>query len=197
MGLTLVRDSAKCVCYHIRSLSRRSVESDFSPVGVETLISLILTHMEINQQPNAKRDLILGTWYLDLLANAKGYLVLQKGDLVLQKEPAWPIPPDMRGEGRIKGWGQRFEFHENGEFTDAYGAECGLDTQFHQWTGKCIWNEEECVLFLRIENYPALSGSHYLKPSEEYRNGEDFHITEIDSQSIQLSPRHADVQLWV
>ena len=37
MGLTSVRDSTKRVCYHIRSLSRRSIEGEFSFVGIEKL----------------------------------------------------------------------------------------------------------------------------------------------------------------
>lgn len=152
--------------------------------------------MELNEQPNAKRDLIFGTWYLDQNANAKGYLVLQKGHLLLQNEPLYPMPSDMGGEGEITGRGQRFEFRENGDFVDSYSEECGLDSQAHQWSGKWVWKEEEQSLFLRIETYPASNG-FYVKPSEEYKHGEAFYITEVTRQTIQLSPKHPDVQLWV
>ena len=152
--------------------------------------------MENNQQPTAKRDLICGIWYLDLFANDKQpYLVLQKGDLLLQKEPIYPMPADM-GSDEIRGWGQRFEFRENGDLVDSYGAPCGNDSQLHRWSGKWMWNEEGQSLLLRIENYPEYPFCN-VKPSEEYKSGEEFYITEATRQRIQLSPKHPDAQLWV
>lgn len=151
--------------------------------------------MELDKQPKATRDLIFGTWYLDLEETAKGYLVLQKGDLLLQREPAWPLPPDMRGAGEIRGWGQGFAFRDSGEFVESYGAECGLDPQVHGWSGTWIWDDEEQSLFLRIMTYPTPDG-FYVEPSEDYRNGLKFYVTELPGKGMQLRPANPAAQLW-
>ena len=97
--------------------------------------------MGVNRPPNLKRDLILGTWYLDFAKNAKGYLLLKK-------EPVYPISAAMCVEGKISGRGQCFEFRDNGDLVDAYADECGSSPAYHIWSGKWVWNEEEQSLFL-------------------------------------------------
>lgn len=145
--------------------------------------------MDLNKQPNAKRGLICGIWYLNSHADSKGYLLLER-------EPVYLMPEYLTAASGLRGWGQSFEFRENGDLVDAYADECGSASVYHNWSGKWFWNEEEQSIFLRIENYPALSDQH-VKPSEAYKTGAEFYITELSTQRMQLRPNNPDVQLWV
>jgi hypothetical protein len=145
--------------------------------------------MEFNEQRNTKTDWLCGIWFVKLDANLKEYLLLQR-------KPVVPIPPELGGKGPLSGYGQQFVFHENGEMDDSYGAPCRMDGQIHEWSGKWKWNEEEGILFLQVENYPERSGFSTVKPSEAYKQGQEFHITEMTEQMMKLKPKNPSEQLW-
>ncbi len=145
--------------------------------------------MELNKQPNDKT--ICGMWSVNRFPNSK--------DLLLQRKPIVLESSELGGIGPLSDYGHQFIFHENGEMDDSYSAPCGNDGQIHHWSGKWKWNEVERILFLQVENYPVpkwLSGFSTVKPSEAYKKGQEFHITEVTEQMMKLKPKNPSEQLW-
>jgi hypothetical protein len=143
--------------------------------------------MELNKQPNEKT--ICGIWSVDHIPNST--------DLILQRAPIVPTSSEPDGTELGRRWhGQEFAFHENGEMVDFYSAPCGNDERLHHWSGKWKWNEEERILFLQVENYPERGGFSTVKPSEAYKKGQEFHITEMTEQMMKLKPKNPSEQLW-
>jgi hypothetical protein len=143
--------------------------------------------MEHNKQPHEKT--ICGIWSVDHVPNSR--------DLLLRREVVVLKPTESNGEELLSRWhGQEFVFHENGEMIDFYSAPCGNDGQLHHWLGKWKWNEEEHTLFLQVENCLETSPFGTLKPSESYKKGQEFYITEMTEQMMKLKPKDPGDQLW-
>src|SRR5689334_22592007 len=124
--------------------------------------------MEQNQHANAQTDLIYGSWYLESPT--------LDGSWLLQREHVVPGPGS---EVETCGYGQWFEFHENGEMVDYYSAPCGNDEWLHRWTGTWKLGEGGRTLIMQIENYSVRGSCGRLKPSEAYKKGQEFCIIEI------------------
>jgi hypothetical protein len=87
------------------------------------------------------------------------------------------------------GWGQRFEFHVNGEFVDAYSTRCGNDSSVHHWSGIWNWNEERGLLFVQINGVQEESYAEpHIKPSEDDLRGREFHLIEASDEKLVLMP---------
>jgi hypothetical protein len=143
--------------------------------------------MEINKQSNEK--MICGIWSVDYSPVSK--------ELLLQREPINSVSSEADRAELLRMWyGQQFIFHENGEMVDFYSAPCGNDGQIHQWTGKWQWNEEERLLFLQVESYPETNPFNTVKPSEAYKKGQEFQITEMTEQMMKLKLKNPSERLW-
>lgn len=146
--------------------------------------------MKLNEHPNEKT--ICGIWSVshDDFPNFQ--------DLVLQRQPIVPESSELARTGLPSRWsyGQQFVFHENGEMVDFYGAPCRNDGQIHRWAGKWEWNVEESILFLQVENYPESGGFSTVKPSEAYKKGLEFQVTEMTEQVMKLKAKGPSETLW-
>jgi hypothetical protein len=144
--------------------------------------------MEFNNQLNEQA--ICGMWSV--------YHIPTSHELLLQREPIISESSETDRTALLSMWhGQQFIFHENGEMADFYSAPCRNDEQIHQWIGKWKWNEEKRLLFLQVENYPEPEGFSTVRPSEAYKKGQGFHITEMTEQMMKLRPNNPSEQLWV
>ena len=119
-----------------------------------------------------QRDhLIYGVWYGN---HSEG----REETLVLQRESLLP-----------HGWGQRYEFHENGKLIDAVSNRCGTQPGLHGWSG--IWeiDRERNILRMKIEkvDYAGIMKSYPCNPPEDYKQGREYFITELTEQRMVLS----------
>ena len=125
---------------------------------------------------------IYGVWYMNDSASCGN---------------SWVFQRDRKKEYE---WGQSFEFKDNGEFVDSYSGPCGNDGFIHDWSGKWKYNKGERILFLQIENcpdYSELGLADFVKPSEDYKAGEEFFILELTRGSMRLQSKNPTVQLYV
>ena len=120
---------------------------------------------------NHREQLIYGVWY--------GHDLDDSGEtFVLQRESLLP-----------NGFGRRYEFHEDGKLIDAVSSRCGNQPGLHRWSG--IWeiDRKRNLLRMRIERVDNAGDPHYEpnNPSEDYKNGKEFLLTELTDHKLVLS----------
>jgi hypothetical protein len=116
-------------------------------------------------------SLIYGVWYKDHSETTRGTLVLRRESLLPH------------------GWGQRYEFQENGKLIDAASSRCGNEPGLHTWSGEWELDRERNLLLMKIEkvDHAGYMTSMPCNPPEDYKKGREFLITELTEQRMVLS----------
>jgi hypothetical protein len=128
-----------------------------------------------------RERLIYGVWYgSDSEIRRVWYgddSEIRRGTMVLRRESPGPC-----------GWGQRYDFQEDGTLIDAYSADCGNDYSIHTWSGKWELDRERNLLLMKIEKvvFAGCMTSWPCNPPENYKRGRNFFITELTEQRMVL-----------
>lgn len=87
------------------------------------------------------------------------------------------------------GWGQRYEFQEDGKLIDAVSDRCGNQPGLHTWSGKWEIDRNRNLLRMKIEKVDDAGDPVWglNNPPEDYESGREFIINELTEQRMVLS----------